>query len=429
MLKRIVTFLLGHLRIEVTDGRIERFLNLAMEQGIDLWQIERTREWMRASIRIRDFFFLRPVARGARCRVRLLSRHGLPFRLVQLRRRPALMAGAALCLGFVIWASNHVWLVNVKVTGPQNLDWRAVKAVAAEAGLRVGVSKGDVDLERVEHHLRERLGEVSVAVVRLQGTRAVVEVVEKAAERRTDQAACINLVARKQGVVEQVIPFQGEPMVKQGDVVREGDMLVECSLRYWQGGRPMVLPGTEKPLRESVARTLVAQAIIRARITYRQYLEIPLVQEVPVPTGRSASQWVLNWKNAPIILRGKGEIPFARYKEDRKTYSLGPWRNWRLPVELIIRNAEEVEMRQERIPVAQALEQAREQMQAQLRWILGPSDKVLSPLQAEVLDEGRTHVGIRVSVETLEEIGRPREGTSIPMPQTPEAPGTNPTRP
>ncbi|MDF2626632.1 MAG: hypothetical protein K0R39_463 [Symbiobacteriaceae bacterium] len=420
MLRRLVLFLLGYLRIEVSGGRIEQFLNLALEQNLTLWHIQRTPDLMRASITIRDFFALRPVARGARCRVRVLTRHGFPFHMVRLRRRPALILGAVACVAFIYWATSHIWFVNVKVTGPENLDWRAVKAVAAEGGLRWGAWKRDVDPGKIETLIRERMGEVSWAIVRLQGTRAVIEVVEKQVVRKQGEVGCVNLVARKPGVIEEIIPFQGEPKVKKGDIVKAGDLLVECSFKYWQGGRPSVYPGTPLPERESTARTLVAQAIIKARVTHTNYREIPLIQTVEVPTGRTNERWVLQWKDQTILLRGKKEPAFERYQESRRTYGLPAWRNWKAPVELVILDAREVRTEQEQIPAAQALQQARSRMEDQIRWMLGPSDKVLTPMSAEVVEQTKEFIGVRTTVETLEEIAQPKVGQPLatPGPQT-----------
>jgi similar to stage IV sporulation protein len=429
MLKRLVAFLMGHLRIQLTGGRIERFLNLALQQGIYLWNIERTTEWTRAEISVSDFFALRPVARGAGTRVRILRRHGFPFVLGRVKRRPALIFGAVACVAFIVWATSHVWIIRVKISGPQNLDPRAVEAVAAEAGLRWGAGIGKVDLHKVEQRLQERIGEVSWAVVRLQGTRAVIEIVEKETPRPPSQVGCVNLVARRDGVIEEVVPFQGEPAVQKGDIVKAGSLLVECSFKYWQGGRPMVLPGTEKPPRESTARTLVAQAVVRARITYTRYREIPLVQSVAVPTGRTATRWVLKWNDQPIIARGQGGAAYAQAQEDRKTYGLPAWRNWKLPVELVIVRAREVEVHQEPIPETEAVKQATAHMESQLRWLLGPSDKILTPIRAEVLDRGRDFLGVRTTVETLEEIATPRAGTPLPAPVPPAQTGGTNSRP
>lgn len=427
MLRRLIAFLLGHLYIEVTGGRIERFLNLALEEGIYLWNIRRFPDKMQASMTIRDFFQLRGVARGSRCRVRILRRYGFPFKAARLRRRPVLLAGALASVGFVMWASSHVWVVSVKVTGPQNLDPRAVRAVAAEAGLALGVTKGRVDVARVEKHIVNRIGEISWAVIRMQGTRAVIEVVEKATSRLPDQAACVNLHARREGVIEQVVPFQGEPKVKKGDIVRPGDLLVECSLRYYSGGRPALIPGTQAPQRETIARTLVAQADVKARVSYSEYIEIPLYQEVAEPTGQVSTRWVLNWNGKPILAGGERTAPFDRHKERRESYSLGSWRNWRSPVELVILTAEEIAVRRERTPESKALDQARELMARQLRWVLGPTDRLLTPMTATVVERGSDTIGVRVRVETLEDISEPREGSPVQL--KPAEPEKGPGRP
>jgi similar to stage IV sporulation protein len=423
MLRRLINYLLGHLRIEVRSSQLELFLNLALAQSIHLWAIQRTSDRLRASLSIADFRALRPVARGAHARVHIIARYGLPFRVVRTRRRPVLIAGALACLGFVVWASSHVWVVQVKVTGPQNLDRRAVEAVAAEAGLKMGVWKNKVDTQQVQQHLQSRLGEISVAVVRMQGTRATVEVVEKATIHPTGQVGCVNLVARKEGVVERIIPFQGEPTIKKGDIVRAGDLLVECSFRYWQGGRPLVSPGMERPPRESIARTLVAQAQIKARISYNQYREWPLVRTEAVPTGKKTTRWLLKWGGRTILEVGSRDRPAGQVREVPKTYSLGSWRYFKSPVELVILNLEEVVVKSERIPLTQVLLTAQEQMRTQLRWILGPSDEVVVPIKAVVDHESKEYVGVRVTVETLEEIALPKTGAPVVLPTpAPSAP-------
>ncbi|HWI51589.1 MAG TPA: sporulation protein YqfD [Symbiobacteriaceae bacterium] len=416
MLRRLVAFLLGHLRIEVSGGRIERFLNLALEHDLALWNIERTPDVMRASLTIRDFFALRPVARGSRCRVRILSRNGFPFVLVRTRRRPALIAGALACIAFIIWATGHVWFVPVKVTGPQNLDVRAVRAVAAEAGLKPGAWKSDIDAAKVEAHILKRMGEVTWAIVRLQGTRATIEIVEKVAVRKQGEVGCVNLTARKAGVIEEIVPFQGEPKVKKGDIVKAGDLLVECSFKYWDGGRPMVVPGTEMPPRESTARTLVAQAIVRARVTHTRYQEVSLMQTVAVPTGREEQRWVLRWKDQTILLRGNNEPSFQHYQESRQTYGLPSWRNWKVPVELVLVNARETAAKRQAIPAAEAIQKVKTQMEDQLRWVLGPADKVLRPMEAEIVEQTSEFIGIRMTVETLEEIAQPNAGQPLAAP-------------
>lgn len=423
MLRRVIAFLLGTLRIEITRGSIERFLNLSLAERIHLWDIQRLPDKMRATLTVGDFFALRTVTRGSRCRVRIRRRQGFPFMAQRLRRRPLMIAGALASLAALVWAAGHLWVVEVRITGPGYLDPRAVSAVAAEAGLKQGAWKANVDLLRVAGHIKERIDEVSWAVIRVQGTRAVIEVVEKASVVPPNQATCVHLVARKSGVVEQVVPFQGEPLVKKGDSVKPGDTLVECALRYWSGGRPGVVPGAPLPPRQDVARTLVAQASVKALVFYRHYVEYPTTREVRTPTGRQEIRWVLKWNDRSILLRGKKTPSFERYESATRAYTLGKWRNWKSPVELVIHNIAEISLQVQPVPLAESLQRAKEAMQRRLTWMLGPSDTVLRPIAAEVTERASNgHVGILVTVETLEEIAAPLEGAGPVAPVQPPEP-------
>lgn len=415
MLRRILRRALGTLRIDVTGGAVEQFLNLCLEADIRLWDVRRWPERMQATMMLPDFFSLRPIARASRCRVRIRERRGLPFLARRVRRRPFLLAGAVGGLAALVWAGSHLWVVDVRISGPGFLDPRAVLSVAAEAGLRRGAWKTRVDPDQVQQHLKAKVDEISWAVVRIDGTRAVIEVVEKGAVNPPDTALCVHLVARKSGVVEQVIPFQGEPLVKKGDVVQAGDMLVECALRYWAGGRPMVVPGMPLPPREDLARTVVAQATVRARVAYQQYYEYPVVEEVKEPTGRRYTQWVLNWNGRSILLRGRGPVPYTDYEVSTRTIAPGEWRNWKPPVELVIREVAEVTTRAEPVPVNVLTERARAAMERRLAWMLGPNDRIATPLQARVVQQEGGYAGILVTVETIEEVSAPLEGPMITM--------------
>lgn len=418
MLRRLIAFLVGTVRIEVRGGRLAWFLNLALERGISLRGIRRGEDRMAAVLTVSDFRRLRPVARGSRSRVRVIGKYGFPILAHRLRARPVLLAGVVACLGFMLWVSGHIWVVEVRVAGPQYLDPRAVAAVAAEAGLKRGAWRSRLDLEQVRRHMEGRMPETSWVVLRIQGTRAVIEVVEKQQERRAESPDCAHLVAKKAGVIEQVIPFQGEPMVKPGQTVAPGDLLIECSFRYYPGGRPSVYPGTPLPPRTGSARTLAASGIVRARIAYLEYREVPLYREVPVPTGRRAVRWVLNWKERPILQGGGSTADFGRTTEVRKTYPPLLWRNWRSPVEIVLVHLEEVEIRREPVAPDQIIGQVRAELESRLRWMLGPSDRLLTPIRVEVADRAADHVGLRVRVETLEEITAPTSG--VPFSATPQ---------
>lgn len=410
MFRRLVTWILGTLRLEVVGGDHGLLLGRAVAAGLTLWGMKRQGANLTATVTLPDFYRLPRLRRGTGCRLRIRGRRGLPFFLRGLKRRPAWVAGFAFAAGMLFWAAGHVWQIDVRITGPENLDKRAVLQVASEAGLAEGVWRSDFDPKEVATQIKGRIPEASWVVVRLTGTRAVIEVVEKAAQQMPKAASCINLYAKKDAVVEKVIPFQGESVVRSGQIVKKGDLLVECVLRFYAGGRPPVYPGTPMPPRESVAHTVLTQASVKGRVHHEEYREVSLVQNVPVRTGESVQTWVLNWRGQPILELGAEGAPFEQAEEEVDRLSLPGWRNWTPPVELVIRTTYEVNRRLEPLDLTDVVKEVEAEFRARLNWLLGPTDQLASPLKVEVVEKGKDWAGVKVTVETLEEIGLPKEG-------------------
>lgn len=417
MFRALVGFLLGHLRIQVRSACPERFLNLCVDNDIVLWDIERQPDWLLAEISLPSFLRIRPVARSARARVRILDRRGLPFVTLRLKRRPLLVAGAVLCGALLWWVSGYVWYISIQQTGEGLLDQRVVRAIAAEAGLRPGVRKRQVDTSAVEERLVRRISELSWASVSIQGVRARIQVVEKtgyptAASIRTD------LVARKAGLIVHLVTFDGEPAVKVGDYVRPDDTLIKGCLYYFGAGRPQVFPGTPVPPRDTVARCGPAEGQIRARVWYERYVEIPLVRERRTPTGQREFRLVLKWREREIIVLGRKVTSFAAFEERRYSLRLPQWRNWQFPVEINSLVAAEVRVHRETVSQERAAMQAQESLRRHLQFQLGPTDRIAS-IRAEVVQVGHDFVGIRLTAETVEEIGTPKEVADEPISEQP----------
>ncbi|MFP3513385.1 sporulation protein YqfD, partial [Peribacillus sp. SIMBA_075] len=101
--------------------RFERMLNMAVRDGIRIWNIRRDGlEESRCDILIRDYFRLRPLLKETGCRSHVERRDGLPFWLLRLRRRSGLAIGAALFFIGLYMLSTFVW--SVEVSGTKMID-------------------------------------------------------------------------------------------------------------------------------------------------------------------------------------------------------------------------------------------------------------------------------------------------------------------
>lgn len=414
MAPTFIFYVFGYLEVRVTGSHLERFINLAVSRGIYFWDIRYRDDDIILKMGVQAFRRLRPLVRKAGCRVRILRRHGLPFLLRRVSRR-RLLAAVVGVVGLAIYlSSSFVWVVEIK--GLKELPESRLVKTLAELGLRPGVTKNGVDLEKVANELPLRVHEVAWVGIYLEGAKVVVEVVEK--ERLSEKDRPIqtpgDLVATKDGLVTHLITLQGEPAVSEGDMVRRGQILIRGVTQLQEeGGSKEEKKGTVGP------RPVRARGIVRARVWYDTYIEMPLEKETAVRTGRVHSRRMVRFLERDLVFSGWREPPFADYQVDEIRLRPPRWRNAVVPVEFIHLRFSEVVRRSERISRNEAVTRAEAEAKRRLLEQIPLEARILRENVLVVQDSGKL-IGLKLVIETEETIGRleeSRTGTPAPEPR------------
>lgn len=401
MLLGLYRYVSGYLDIQVSGERPERLVNLAVEAGMDLWNLHWRGARVYGRLLLRDFFAVRPLCRQAGCRVRVRGRHGLPFLRQRVLRRRALLAGALGCLVVLLWLSSHVWLVEVR--GTAFVDARAVRQALSGLGLRPGAWKGRLHLAEVERRLPGVLPQITWAAARLQGTRAVVDVVERYSLRALPPVRRVDVVAGRACTVQRLVVFSGHPRVREGEAVTPGQVLIEGGV-YIRSAPAPVLPGFPRPEPDLLLRPTVAEGQVIAQCTAVREFSVPLYREERVLTGHQRQRLHLRLGTRTWLVGG--EPPFAAAETQRRGLAVAGWRNRFGPVELQLVTMREQRVIRHPIPLEAALQEVQNRLLAQLAWRLAPGDRVLRAVPEVVRRDADTAL-VRTVVETLEDIGRP----------------------
>ena len=383
----------GYVIIKVKGSHIEEFLNRASKEGIYLWQIERlSPELLIARVSVSGFRRLREIVRSVPVTVRIRQRMGLPFLKQKLGQRIALLAGAILSILCIYMLSSIVWFVQIH--GAEQLDTALVNETLQEAGIRPGVWRSSIDSREIEKQLMLNLPQLAWAGVRLRGTLLEVTIVEKV-EMSVDERVPGDIVADKNALVTQIIPFVGTVLVEEGETVTEGQVLIDGGL----GGPDSMGQGVGEGY-------LRAAGMVKGRVWYKGFGEADLVCYVSHRTGRvqtthrlSIGAWHWDWGELP---------PFDSYEEETKRQRPAVARlKWELPIELVTTDYHElVTERVETDPdVAKetALRRSWEAIEARLT----PKAEILSQ-EVELITEernGDTLIRVKRIVEVHEEIG------------------------
>lgn len=217
----------GYLRIRVSGFSPERFMNLCSNKGILLWKIEREGDVYYMNIHLDGFRALRPIVRKTGTKVAVLERCGLPFFLPKLFRRKAFIGGLMLAVAFWMISSLFIW--DIQTAGNYRITDDVFHTFLREQQVAVGMKKSELDIGALEKEIRRTFPEITWASARLSGTKLLIEIKENDAPIITQQTAAekgSELVTDYDGTIVAIIVRSGVPMVKVGDAVAKGDVLV-----------------------------------------------------------------------------------------------------------------------------------------------------------------------------------------------------------
>ncbi|MGD0153202.1 MAG: sporulation protein YqfD [Thermacetogeniaceae bacterium] len=403
LIRGLWAYILGFLVLVIRGEHPERFINLAMMRGVVLWDVTRVGpETLRVKVAARSLRPLRHIARHTRVRVHIRAKRGLPFTLQRLRRRWMLTGGAITFCLLLYLLSSLIWTVDV--TGTKQLDADRVRQVAASAGLYPGNLRFLVNSKDVADCLMRTLPGIAFAEVDFWGTRVSIKIYEKVLPEPSLGTA--HIVAKKVGMIKEVLVLAGSPQVKEGDVVHAGQILISGVIAPPPHPKTEGVPQPPPPQYEP--RYLEARGIVRARVWYRCYADALRDEVVEQKTGHVTSIVSIRIPNREIIIKGPPAVPYPLYDLTEKKRKMPQWRNITLPVEFVTIRAEEIRRFRVRRSYDEAVRLASQQAQSAMAGQLS-AQAVVTQRQLKVVDADQDHVGVQLVVETLEEIGVPQQ--------------------
>jgi len=299
----------GYVRLQVTGFSIERFLNMAAYRGVYLWDVERTPEGVEVNVSIQGFKRLKGCGHKTKCRTKIIKKNGLPFTLHRYRKRKFLLGGIAFFTIMMFVLSSFIW--RVEVIGGENVPHESILVFLEDNGLHIGAFKHRVDSRGLTRELLGEFPELSWADIHTRGTRTTVMIAEAIPPQvQIDRQTPAHVVAAFDGLVTSIATSYGAPLVRQNDIVRQGELLVSGILEIGaETGNPSTV-------------YVHAYAEVWARRYHSIEFTVPLTYTDKVYTGRTTTR-----RSLEVLFAGnlrinspRGGISFESY-DKITTYS------------------------------------------------------------------------------------------------------------
>ena len=387
LLKLIINYILGYLTINVEGYFIERFINMCRNKNILLWNIKRKNSsFIICKIGIKEFKKIRDIAKKTKCKITITSKKGIPFIFEKYKKRKIFLLMMCIISGLLFVLSQFVWNIEVKITGDTLNEDEIINSLN-ENGLYIGEKKSSIDVKEIINNVRLKREDISWIGIEIKGTNAIVEVVE--AEEKpevVDENDYCSIVSDKPGKILKVIANNGTAMVKPGDIVKEGSLLIAG----WIEGK---YTGT---------RFVRADGKIDALVWYTETGSVKLNEKKIEKTGNTEKKYALNINNFRINLYKKLSN-FEKYDTIYTAKKIKIFSNFYIPVELIECNNFEIKEENVNYSEEEAKAEAKKRAEEKLNDKVKDKENIRNVTVNYTVEEDE--VKAEVTYEVFENIG------------------------
>lgn len=378
----------GKVRLRVESAFPERVMNLMSSHGLRFWDVRwRSALAFSCTVSRRDCRRLRELTEKLGCAVTVESRRGAPYFARRFRRRFALLASLALAVTALALGSLCIW--DFEIEGETAVSDEELLRTLSRYGVRLGAFGLSIDSEELRNHVLLDLPELSWIAVNVSGFKARVQVRPR---QRTpeivDAETPVNIVARRDGVVQKIEPLGGEAVVLPGATVKEGDLLISGASD--RGGAEVQL--------------LAAMGRVEARTWYALTAELPLTVREKRYTGEERSSLSLCFGSRLIKIFGGGSYCKGEYDTITTRTKWDLFGLLSLPVSTVRQRQRLYETEERTLSAAEAKAAGEELLRAYLATLLGEGGSVLAQLCTAEERGGMLRLTLRA--ECLEQIGR-----------------------
>ena len=384
--KIILNYILGYVNILVEGYFVEKFINICNKQKIFLWNLKRSKTTIiYANVSIKDFKKLKPIAQKTKCKIKIKSKKGLPFIFNKYKKRKIFVIGLAMVLITIFTLSKFIW--NIEVIGNEKINADEIIQIANENNLKIGKFKNKVDTKKIINKLRLERDDIAWIGIEIKGTNAIIKIVESIPKPNIidDEEFC-NIVATKDAIIKKISAQNGTPVVKEGEIVKKGTVLIAG----WLEGK---YTGT---------RYVHATGSVQGKVWYTQKERIYFKQQKKEQTGNVENKYSLNINNFKINFN-KGVSKFKNYDTIETNKKVKLFSNFYLPIELIKITNTEVNI----TDITYTLEEAKNIGIEKAKQELNNKIENLNNILSIQINDSQTsqYIEVEVTYEVLENIG------------------------
>jgi len=217
---KLVYLIRGYVVIRL-DKNFEKTLNILRRRNIDVWDVEKNEKRIKFKISYDDYIKHSDVIEA----INPVSKRGFMLKVKKMKLRRGFSIGLLIFIICFFLLTSMVW--EIEVIGTNQINSKKIIELLNENQVKIPVSISQTQTEKLETLIYTKMELFKFVEVYVEGSKLIIFVREKEPEKaeiKNNEPSSI--VSSKNAIINKVIAKSGQPVVKEGDVVYEGQTLV-----------------------------------------------------------------------------------------------------------------------------------------------------------------------------------------------------------
>lgn len=222
----MISYIRGYYVITVEGLNTEKLLNTLIRNKVNIYDVKRVSNTkIEFKVNRKDIRKLKNIYRSNKFDVKVKQKMGLPFLARKIYRQKGMWICAIVSLFLLM--STSLFVTDVYIQAPEGIDKTSLRKELEKSGVKPGVYKKNIDRKEVRDYIMGEFNDIAYVSINVKGTNIFVTVTKKdeSLKEKKETNYC-NVIAKKNGIIDKVIPRSGNQVANVGDIVIEGDVLV-----------------------------------------------------------------------------------------------------------------------------------------------------------------------------------------------------------
>ena len=290
---KLMYLIRGYVVIHLDDINSEKTLNILRRKNIAVWDVERKNKGIKFKISYDDYIKNLSLINEI---MKTVSKKGLMLKLNKVKFRRGFSIGLLILIVSLYLLTSMIW--EVEVVGTNQTNTNKILALLSENQINIPVSMSQIETKKLETMIYNNFENYKFVEVFVEGSKLIIFVREKEPEpAKIKSNEPSSIISSKNAIISKVIAKSGQPVVKEGDVVYEGQTLIMGIVKNKNSDEFVMVP---------------SEGIVYGKTYYNFEMKEEKIRSVNVSTNKSKSVYYLKINGNSIKIIGDKE-PYENY--------------------------------------------------------------------------------------------------------------------